>query len=371
MSDVRHQNLGVLRLRHALGAVAVVMAGLTIEAGSSHAQSASPEIRTSAANPMPACVTPERLMAYLEERNPSLDPRFKDIARIFKQQGEALRIRWDYAFFQMLLETNSLKYGGDVKARQNNFAGIGATGGGVKGDVFPDVSTGVLAQMQHLIAYSGEKVERPVATRTRENQDHIIAKSARLGRPVTFADLTRRWAVDSKYIRSIETLADKFRERHCNGIAAPANQEARAEPTKKRLSRKGSNRRVTEAAPDEAPAVQEPVVSGAELARKAIAESKAEGPVLRTGLGVPALTLPAVSANCKIWSASYGGTAAALIRADKGGATHLTVLRVAAGSEAAQSEHFIADHAAGGTVVGIFASPDEAMTRAFVVCPEQ
>ena len=91
MSDVRHQNLGVLRLRHALGAVAVVVAGLTVEAGSSHAQSASPEIRTSAANPMPACVTPERLMAYLEERNPSLDPRFKDIARIFKQQGEALQ----------------------------------------------------------------------------------------------------------------------------------------------------------------------------------------------------------------------------------------------------------------------------------------
>ena len=44
--------------------------------------------------------------------------------------GEATGIRWDFAFFQMLLETAYLKYGGDDKPKQNNFAGIGTTGGG-------------------------------------------------------------------------------------------------------------------------------------------------------------------------------------------------------------------------------------------------
>ena len=62
--------------------------------------------------------------------------------------------------------------------------GGGAFGGGVPGDSFPDVSSGVLGQIQHLIAYSGERVDNPVAKRTREKQDDIIAASQRLRRAV-------------------------------------------------------------------------------------------------------------------------------------------------------------------------------------------
>jgi hypothetical protein len=89
----------------------------------------------------------------------------------------------------MLLETNYLSYKtgsgrwGDVDPKQNNFAGIGTTGGGVPGDSFPDVSSGVLAQMQHLVAYSGERVSNPLARRTREKQDEIIELSLALRRP--------------------------------------------------------------------------------------------------------------------------------------------------------------------------------------------
>ena len=53
--------------------------------------------------------------------------RFKPIAALYKKHGEALGIRWDYAFYQMVLETNHLMFNGDVRARQNNFAGIGAS----------------------------------------------------------------------------------------------------------------------------------------------------------------------------------------------------------------------------------------------------
>ena len=176
---------------------------------------------------MPACVTPGRLKRHLMERTRDLDPRFRDIARYYKQHGEALRIRWDYAFYQMLLETNYLSYKtgsgrpGDVDPRQNNFAGIGTTGGGVPGDSFPDVSSGVLAQMQHLVAYSGERVAKPLATRTREKQDDIIEQSQALKRPVRFSDLTNRWAKDSNYAKSIEWVAERYRQANCTATGEP------------------------------------------------------------------------------------------------------------------------------------------------------
>ena len=171
-------------------------------ASAAQAETSPPEIRSSPTNRVPACVTPEQLMAFVVTRNGTLATKFTGIATTYRELGEALHVRWDYAFYQMLLETNYLMYrrgdgsAGDVGMAQNNFAGIGATGGGVAGDRYRDVRTGVLAQMQHLVAYSGEKVAQPVAQRTREHQDDIIEVSRKLNRPVTFADLSRRWAAD-------------------------------------------------------------------------------------------------------------------------------------------------------------------------------
>jgi hypothetical protein len=209
-----------------------------------------PEIRSSAENPVPACVTPERLMKFLSRRNGSLSPRFRDIAAHYKRYGEMWRVRWDYAFFQMAIETNFLTYRapngrmGDVDPAQNNFAGIGTTGGGVPGDRFPDVQTGVLAQIQHLVVYSGEMIENPVAPRTQLKQDDILDKSRSLNRPVRFSDLAGRWAADRKYGSSIEWVADAYRGEECRGKAgtpvaepevlpwqAPAEPRAEATPT--------------------------------------------------------------------------------------------------------------------------------------------
>ena len=100
------------------------------------ATAAPPPIRLSATNQVPACVTPQRLMRFLATRNQKLNPLFRRIAEWYKYHGESWRVRWDYAFYQMALETNFLSYRrpngkrGDVRANQNNFAGIGTTGGG-------------------------------------------------------------------------------------------------------------------------------------------------------------------------------------------------------------------------------------------------
>jgi hypothetical protein len=183
-------------------------------------------------------------MQYLRQRNGRLDPRYKELAEIYKGLGEAWRVRWDYAFYQMVVETNFLTYRrpdgrmGDVDPRQNNFAGIGTTGGGVPGDSYPDIQTGVLAQIQHLVVYSGEKIAAPVAPRTQLKQDDILAKSRELNRPVRFSDLARRWAADRKYDQAIEWAAQGFRSGFCRSspLSTPAPMEVLPWATKSEAS---------------------------------------------------------------------------------------------------------------------------------------
>ncbi len=203
--------------RSMLAGVAALVALASVEAA------AAPPIRMSNASRVPACVTPERLMAFLVARNQALAPKFRSIAHHYRRHGEAWRVRWDYAFFQMVIETNYLQFRrgngqpGDVRPWQNNFAGLGTTGGGVRGDAYPDVSTGVLAQIQHLVVYSGERIDNPVGPRTRKTQKDIISFMHRVTRrrPATFQDLSGRWAADRRYGRLIELIAQRFRGQFC------------------------------------------------------------------------------------------------------------------------------------------------------------
>jgi len=200
------------------------------------ADAAAPRIRTGAGNTVPRCVTPQRLMAFLKTRNSNLDPRFANIASFYKKYGETWNVRWDYAFFQMALETNFLTYRrgdgrwGDVDPKQNNFAGLGTTGGGVPGDSYPDVGTGVLAQIQHLVVYSGERIADPVGARTRLKQDDILAAMASKKGRTTFGDLARRWAADRNYGSSIEWVATSFRQSYCKGGGTAADAESETPP---------------------------------------------------------------------------------------------------------------------------------------------
>lgn len=252
----------------------VLVLALLVAAGFSAAQAAPslPEIRTSGANAVPRCVTPERLMSFLKRRNGSLNPRFRDIATFYKRHGEAWNVRWDYAFFQMAIETNFLTYRapsgrmGDVDPKQNNFAGIGTTGGGVPGDSFPDVSTGVLGQIQHLVVYSGEEIANPVAPRTQLKQVHILEKSRELHRPVRFSDLARRWAADPKYGSSIAWVADQFAREECKGREEAQVREVGAQEA--------------EVLPWQRPEVRAPVAKAGALAdSKAATDTKDKAPV--------------------------------------------------------------------------------------------
>jgi hypothetical protein len=387
----------------------------------------SPEIRIAADNPVPACVSPDRLMRFLKTRNENLDPKFADIARWYKTHGTAWRVRWDYAFFQMIVETNFLTFkrgngdSGDVRPHQNNFAGIGTTGGGVPGDAYPDVKTGVLAHIQHLVAYSGEKLAQPVAPRTQLKQDDIVEVSLRLRRPVRFGDLARRWAVDRHYGESIAAIAERYREGFCTGQQAaedvvppkpePAARRttlAAAQPTHlgapppstqlpaaiatqvapapkpskpsavRTLWRAESGKPIptdgtAKPAEQPAPPAAEPQQAVAPPSAAAPAFQPAPAPVAPPAAAATAATSarPPAPANpaCSVAIASYGGNKTLLIQYQKNGATLYTALSVLDGFERSMTEVFLRDHAPGGVNIGEFASREEALAKAHLLCP--
>lgn len=217
-------------LRKALLTVFVLAAG---EA----AAASLPAIIASAGNTVPACVQPANLMQFVEERNSALhpaqtiDPRFADVAYKYQRLGtcvarapeKCVGVRWDYAFFQMLIETNYLTFRrpngvpASVVPQDNNFAGVGAAVSGKPGERFKDVDTGVLAHLQHVLMYSATRVPEPVANRTRQVQNDVQDAMRRLNRPVTFADLARLWTgTDTNtYVSTMQRLAKKYASRFC------------------------------------------------------------------------------------------------------------------------------------------------------------
>jgi len=108
----------------------------------------------------------------------------------------------DVVYAQAMLETNYLRFGGDVRAYQCNFAGLGATGGGVQGNVFPNVKTGLLAQVQHLKAYASTK---PLNNACVDVRFDYVER----GIAPTVGDLSLRWATSSSYGKSITSILNE------------------------------------------------------------------------------------------------------------------------------------------------------------------
>lgn len=83
-------------------------------------------------------------------------PTALDFFSILYDEATAEGINPEVVFAQSMLETAWLSFGGDVKIQQFNFAGLAATGNGAQGNGFPNVRTGLRAQVQHLRAYADQ-----------------------------------------------------------------------------------------------------------------------------------------------------------------------------------------------------------------------
>ena len=86
----------------------------------------------------------------------------EDFVNIVYQEAGVEGIKAEVVFCQSMLETGWLQFGGDVKVEQFNFAGLGATGGGVAGADFSSygkdgVRMGIRAQVQHLKCYANKE----------------------------------------------------------------------------------------------------------------------------------------------------------------------------------------------------------------------
>ena len=108
-------------------------------------------------------VTAEQLVSYFKSAGVSYPSEelgeggadsIETFATMYCEEAAAEGVRPEVAFVQTMKETGWLQFGGDVSVEQFNFAGLGTTGGGVKGIAFPDVRTGIRAQVQHLKAYA-------------------------------------------------------------------------------------------------------------------------------------------------------------------------------------------------------------------------
>lgn len=201
---------------------------------------ALPRIIASADNAVPACVTPVALMRLVDDRNAKIhrqiDPRFTNLAALYQRIGscvarapeKCVAVRWDYAFFQMLIETNYLTFRrpngvpASVVPLDNNFAGVGAAIPGKPGERFKDTATGVLAHLQHVLMYSTARVPNPVAQRTRQVQADVQGAMRKLHHPVTFADLAREWTGTdhNAYAMEMQKLSEKYAANYCHGEQA-------------------------------------------------------------------------------------------------------------------------------------------------------
>jgi hypothetical protein len=407
-----------------------------------------PDIMVGPSNTVPQCVTPGRLMALLKLRNPGLSPRYDGIAMQYMRFGEELGVRWDIAFYQMIVETGALSYWrgnrrGDVRPEQNNFAGLGASGNGVHGESFKDVETGVRAHIEHVLLYAGHPVADPVAERTRKVREWRVLDSWQQSfrRPLTFADLANKWAPGNRHYASmVQAVAEQFQSGLCHApdpqpeMVQQARALIRAGAGKlAEAGREGGAAKVAEMAPPGH-------MSGEELAKRAIEQGKAEGNDKRSGLGVQPLSRsaaapsvpykvgnvpasgadaagvasgkspaaktgsadkssgsrivlagaataavagaakastmvdtavpPAANQRCRVWTASYGGQKALIIRSVADQVVNFTVLDVNDGSAAREAEAFIAAYARNGKIAGEYTSQAQALDKAFELCPE-
>lgn len=131
-----------------------------------------------------------------------------DFCRILYEEASTEGVRAEVVFAQAMLETGWLKFGGDVKAEQCNFCGLGATGGGVGGASFNTYGTdsvrmGLRAQVQHLKAYASsdnlvnEKVDPRFTYVTRGCAPRVD-------------DLAGKWAADTSYGTKLKKLIDSL-----------------------------------------------------------------------------------------------------------------------------------------------------------------
>lgn len=138
--------------------------------------------------------TQSQCVKYLLSRNPNpnLAVSAEEIVAYYYEEAMREGIRPELAFAQALKETGFFRYGGDVVPEQNNFCGLGTTGGGVRGLYFSSPQIGVRAHIQHLLAYTST---RKPTTEIVDPRYSLVRQRYGTNTLAKWYDLNGRWAV--------------------------------------------------------------------------------------------------------------------------------------------------------------------------------
>lgn len=154
--------------------------------------------------------TKAQAVALIKANNPQvrLACSVEELVDLYWQEAERENIRPDLALSQSMVETGSYRYGGDVQHHQNNFCGLGTTGGGVSGASFKTPEIGVRAHIQHLLAYTQKRRPKTAIVDPR----YELAHNIRLERGVvdTWYGLNGTWAMGSLYCEKIMATYQKM-----------------------------------------------------------------------------------------------------------------------------------------------------------------
>ena len=133
------------------------------------------------------------------------------------------------ALAQSIVETGTYAYGGDVEHNQNNFCGLGTTGGGVKGATFKTPELGVRAHIQHLLAYTQKKRPQTKIVDPRYELAHNIRMER--GMVDTWYGLNGTWAMGSLYCEKIMATYQKM-------LAMPGGMDKNKQDKKDKKNKK-------------------------------------------------------------------------------------------------------------------------------------
>ena len=147
----------------------------------------------------PAYATQAQMVAFIKRNNPhpKLNCSVEELVGYYYEEAGREGIRPDIVLCQAIKETGFFGYGGDVIPEQNNYCGLGTTGGGVKGAFFETPQLGVRAHVQHLLVY--DRTEPPSTDIIDPRYKLVIEAHPEIyGQIHNWTDLNGRWAVPGK-----------------------------------------------------------------------------------------------------------------------------------------------------------------------------
>lgn len=146
-----------------------------------------------------------QLIMFLKSNNENALNTFPDLPKLYREEAATEGVNHDIAFCQMCVETDFLRFGGELLPEQNNFGGLGDVGGSADSASFPSARIGVRAHVQHLKAYASTA---PLVHPVEDPRFDFVAR----GVAPLVGMLGGRWTADPEYGNQILALVRRLYE---------------------------------------------------------------------------------------------------------------------------------------------------------------